>query len=369
MVLKPNFYDLFKCTADKCEYTCCRDWNIDIDNETYEKYRHMEDAHILESITENKDGHHLFLLDKEKGTCPHLDEMGLCQLVLQYGEQILCKTCDQFPRSTTNVQNGIEQSLSNACPAVLEMLREIPVPLSFVVEDEENIYGLDEEIGIRCRNQMIDIMQLKEMPVWLRLFIIYRFSDQLSKTVGIGEMEKVLIKYQSADYVIKLGEGILGLNCDYQLKMTTLAEIFDSINALFTNQFGYKKYIHQLSDYLKSIKVEVLTENWERFESFLQDEENFLENFCVNYLFSSVSVNGKLKYSTIECLILEYISMKFTLYLQWLYNEEKIYDEQLIGICTYYSRSMNHNQESVREFMKEETGKWFGQGGIFILLK
>ena len=40
-VLVPIFYDDFKCSANKCTYTCCTDWEILVDKNTYHKYEEL----------------------------------------------------------------------------------------------------------------------------------------------------------------------------------------------------------------------------------------------------------------------------------------------------------------------------------------
>ena len=32
-------YDKFKCTADKCKFTCCEGWDINIDQNTFSKWK------------------------------------------------------------------------------------------------------------------------------------------------------------------------------------------------------------------------------------------------------------------------------------------------------------------------------------------
>ena len=34
----PSFYSKFKCIANLCEDSCCKDWDIDIDSETERFY-------------------------------------------------------------------------------------------------------------------------------------------------------------------------------------------------------------------------------------------------------------------------------------------------------------------------------------------
>lgn len=38
-VLKPFYYDNFKCVANECKESCCSGWSIDIDKKSYYKYK------------------------------------------------------------------------------------------------------------------------------------------------------------------------------------------------------------------------------------------------------------------------------------------------------------------------------------------
>ena len=36
MDVYPNYYDKFKCIANRCKHSCCIGWEIDIDEDTME---------------------------------------------------------------------------------------------------------------------------------------------------------------------------------------------------------------------------------------------------------------------------------------------------------------------------------------------
>lgn len=91
----PSYYKRFKCIADKCQNSCCVNWEIDIDDASYEKYCSLDDS-IGESITE-EDGVRCFKLS-EDGRCPHLNPSGLCDIIIKYGEDYLTDICREHPR-------------------------------------------------------------------------------------------------------------------------------------------------------------------------------------------------------------------------------------------------------------------------------
>ena len=40
-IVKPDYYDSFRCIADKCRHSCCIGWEIDIDEDTLDLYENI----------------------------------------------------------------------------------------------------------------------------------------------------------------------------------------------------------------------------------------------------------------------------------------------------------------------------------------
>lgn len=40
----PDYYEKFHCLAEKCPDTCCKDWEVDVDEDTFYYYRVQEGA-------------------------------------------------------------------------------------------------------------------------------------------------------------------------------------------------------------------------------------------------------------------------------------------------------------------------------------
>ena len=60
----PDYYDEFQCIADKCSDNCCiGGWEIDIDEDTYERYQQMSGEtgeKLRSSIIQTEDGDYCF---------------------------------------------------------------------------------------------------------------------------------------------------------------------------------------------------------------------------------------------------------------------------------------------------------------------
>ena len=84
-MLKISVYNDFKCTANKCKFTCCEGWDINIDKDTYERWEKEEQdsKYLLNGVkTKECNGKEEYFINKETfEKCPFLDCEGLCNIV------------------------------------------------------------------------------------------------------------------------------------------------------------------------------------------------------------------------------------------------------------------------------------------------
>ena len=120
----PIFYPDFACIGKACKDSCCRDWLIDIDEDTAKKYQALAGAlgEKLRKKLQEKDGEFYFAVEKE-GNCPFLQEDGLCEIQRQRGEEELSKVCDAYPRREYSVSPYTQLDLHLSCEeAVIAIL-------------------------------------------------------------------------------------------------------------------------------------------------------------------------------------------------------------------------------------------------------
>ena len=131
-------YHEFQCIADRCPKTCCAGWQIEIDDDALERYRKQGIATVDYEEA-------CFTQDAYKN-CSNLDEQGLCNLIKEHGEGILCNTCRMFPRHIEEFEGVREYSLSISCPEVARMLlqRQSVVGFTTVEDTEEDKEDYDE---------------------------------------------------------------------------------------------------------------------------------------------------------------------------------------------------------------------------------
>ena len=94
----PNYYKKFHCIAEKCQHSCCIGWEIDIDSASLERYNKLEGdfGKRVRSAICHHGVPHFELGEGER--CPFLNDSGLCDMIVELGEQSLCNICADHPR-------------------------------------------------------------------------------------------------------------------------------------------------------------------------------------------------------------------------------------------------------------------------------
>lgn len=206
----PKYYKNFVCIADKCDHSCCVGWEIDIDEDTYLKYKTLKNGYapsILNSIS-CCDVPHFKLDPHEK--CPHLDERGLCRIILNVGEEYLCGICREHPRFynyTRVAEVGLGMSCREAARIVLSS------PDYDVMEEIGEVDALEDEsdfCGQSERKRIYGILKDKGQDYKTRLEAVYRVyginageDDQWLEAMGSleyldGAHRELFLKYSSA---------------------------------------------------------------------------------------------------------------------------------------------------------------------------
>ena len=119
----PDFYKEFKCIANRCEDSCCKDWDIDIDSETERFYMTVKGAtgdKIREKLVTDEYGERVF--KAEGGRCPFWNSDMLCDIFIDIGEEHLSETCGGFPRVKVDYVDFREHLLSFACPEAARIM-------------------------------------------------------------------------------------------------------------------------------------------------------------------------------------------------------------------------------------------------------
>jgi lysine-N-methylase len=121
-IFMPKYMADFKCISSNCTDTCCAGWDINIDEDTYNRYvnSHGRLKSLLgEKFTENKYEHDFFnggfMVLELENKCPFLNPNMLCDIHGNFGEENLCITCKNYPRVFNIVDGVYEKSGLPSC--------------------------------------------------------------------------------------------------------------------------------------------------------------------------------------------------------------------------------------------------------------
>ena len=212
--IKPDFYDSFKCIADKCTDSCCIGWEIDVDDVALEKYNKINTdfgEKICSQIIKSEDGSSCFSLC-ENERCPFLNKKNLCDIIINCGEDYLCDICREHPRFYEWFAGVTECGLGLCCEEVCRILLENEEPFSLVEESdgEEIVFENQEDIAesdlyiflSAFREKLFEILFDKDMS----------FEEKLVKVLSKTEEfcgEKIIIRnYKNSLEVYKKTEPI-----------------------------------------------------------------------------------------------------------------------------------------------------------------
>ena len=137
-IRKPEYYDSFQCIGSACRDTCCAGWEIEIDEESAERYKRVTGElgeRLRASITETEEEIYFNLQAGRR--CPFLNKENLCDLILDQGEEILCEICREHPRHYQWFGDYTEVGLGLCCEEAARLLFRTKGKLTFILEEEQ----------------------------------------------------------------------------------------------------------------------------------------------------------------------------------------------------------------------------------------
>lgn len=181
---KPSYFDTFRCIAGSCPDSCCKEWDVQVDEEKAALYRSLSGdlGNRLREVLSDEDGETVMTIID--GRCPMWRADGLCRIQAELGEEALCKTCREFPRLTHDYGDFVEMGLELSCPEAARIILGTadPVPVTLEADGGEEPEYDEEvmEILLRTRETVRDILADRTRPVneILTLALMYGYQAQ-----------------------------------------------------------------------------------------------------------------------------------------------------------------------------------------------
>lgn len=192
-----DYVNHFACLAGACPDTCCKDWQIILDEDAIARYQAMPGAlgEQVRAAMLTEDGQTRFR--EQDGKCVLLREDGLCPLQAVYGQDALCRTCFTHPRFTEEYGQTAELTLSASCPEAARLLLEHTAPLRLEeTEDGGPVVpnSLDPELYpalLSARAVSIQLAQDRSRPIADRIALILLLARRVQRLLDEGHEELV----------------------------------------------------------------------------------------------------------------------------------------------------------------------------------
>lgn len=240
----PTFYRDFKCIANRCTDSCCIGWEIDIDSAAYDKYRLMPES-FQKNIAVCDGVAHFVLTQDER--CPFLQKDGLCKIILEHSEDMLCDICREHPRFYEWYGEYKDAGVGLCCEEAVRLLLESEKPLEYETVETQEISDDDTPEDI-CKS----VFELRKS--------LFSIINDRSLTLS-DRIERCFLKIGAKDVIAPCSADEFFAECveiakemspfdelweKYILRLEALSfqEVKERINkALSENQIRYEKLL------------------------------------------------------------------------------------------------------------------------------
>ena len=371
-VLKPFYYDDFKCIGGECIDNCCgNNWIIDIDEKTFKKYKKLKGEwgkKINNNISRKRSNPNYLQYGKinlKNNKCSLLSEDGLCTIHGSLGEDYLCNTCRVYPREIRKYGEIYERNLSISCPEVARYIIKCKDNFSFNLEDEK-LSDLDKDYIVNnkyneklynilwdTRSLAMEIIQFKEIEIWKRISffkmltdkvqniinekqydnyeeILNNFREQVTNINVINSLDKICV---ISDVKVKFIQSALQVRVNQGINNEKFDNLLKEYNKLFDKDIDFKGNIEKI------IKKE------EEFNTYLKEQENIIENLLIYliYKYFMDALYTKDLNAEVNNIILSYAMIKILLLARYNKNNKKLNEEDFVEVFYLFSRTVEHN--------------------------
>ena len=332
-LLKPDYYDEFTCIADKCTISCCREWKINIDDETYRNWKTIQPPSevpghrsCLQAYTMKKDGSRIMKMTEEHD-CPFLAKNRLCYLVSAYGDSMLSETCQIFPREIHEFQDHKEATIMDPEKTPEEILLE-----SFYVLKELHW----------------------NMPLTTELVEDY-FSEKTIRQLehAINEIELPVLD-----------------------TMDECNELLQDLAVNYRKEGLYRKYLEPVMELAEELSEEYeeeeLVEAREDFYRKFRVYEDLLRSFLANEVYSDLlTPEGDLEDALVhmQWIGMEYATIRQAVFLRWQKDGRgSLPYETLRDYMVVISRMTGYEEDDIREYLENSFEELLWEWGYFALI-
>lgn len=189
-VWTPEYYHVFRCIASACPDSCCKEWEVDVDDNAAAFYRSLPSAlgdALRAVLKDTEDGTVMTISD---GRCPMWRQDGLCRIQAELGHEALCQVCREFPRLRHDYGDFVEYGLELSCPEAARLILTLPhtMTVADVPGGEMPDYDLDAmDILLRSRTSAMEFLNTTQRPANHALAVLLLYAHEVQSWLDGGD--------------------------------------------------------------------------------------------------------------------------------------------------------------------------------------
>ena len=189
-IIKPDYYDQFTCLAGACPDSCCKDWAVDVDANSAQRYLALEGelGDALRAVLQETDGE--YAMEIANGRCPMWRADGLCRIQAQLGHDGLCQVCQAFPRLRHDYGDFGEFGLELSCPQAAKLIFASKGALLTESAESNLPVEYDEEVMsilLKSRKAFLSFLDSTTLSLPKILAILLLYSYDVQNEIDGGE--------------------------------------------------------------------------------------------------------------------------------------------------------------------------------------
>ena len=236
-----SYYSKFKCVASDCKHTCCAGWEMCIDQTTLELYKnHNSDfsAFLDKGINYKK----AKFKCQKGGRCAFLNQDGLCEIIINLGEDYLCQVCRDHPRFRSFFDDRVEMGLGFCCEQVAKIVLGCQDKITLIPTNDDNAtceLSFVKKNVLEFRQRVLDILQDRKTHI----------QDRIKNIVSLCRSE---IKEENFKKIIKTFSSFERIEKDWTKRLKAIKKSFslttDQAQDIICEQFLVNSVYRHLSD-------------------------------------------------------------------------------------------------------------------------
>ena len=177
-IIEPGYYSRFRCIASQCPDSCCKEWEVEVDEAAASLYRSLPGdlGDKLRQVLRD-DPEWGTVMTIENGRCPMWRADGLCRIHAELGHEALCKTCREFPRLRHDYSSFAELGLELSCPEAARLILTCPSQPPIVRQadggEQPDYDEKDMSILLETRRAALALLDNPEYSVPQALILMY----------------------------------------------------------------------------------------------------------------------------------------------------------------------------------------------------